>query len=82
MTEDFDRMKSQYDELRIADARRVLAPELTMLRDALKVADEAINPPDLGGLSLDVWNTRLKAATVTIRSALATHSAGDRGEPI
>lgn len=44
--------------------------EIKKLRAALKVADEAINPPDRDGISLEKWNERLKAATKTIRAAL------------
>lgn len=43
---------------------------LDQMREALKAADEAINPPDRGGISLDTWNKRLKTATATIRAAL------------
>lgn len=35
----------------------------------LRRVDEAINPPDRGGISLDVWQQRLKAITAEIRSA-------------
>jgi hypothetical protein len=41
-----------------------------MLRNALEIADAAINPKDMVGLSLEKWNERLKAATATIRAAL------------
>lgn len=44
--------------------------QVEVLRAALVIADEAINPPDRAGISLDAWNLRLKAATETIRSAL------------
>jgi hypothetical protein len=50
---------------------------------ALRAADEAINPPDRKGISLDKWNDRLKAATKTIRAAVAraeTASPVDQGE--
>lgn len=40
------------------------------LREALKAADTAINPPDRTGISLHVWNERLKAVTKIIRAAL------------
>jgi hypothetical protein len=40
------------------------------LRDALRFADRAINPPDRDGISLDTWNGRLKTATLEIRMAL------------
>ncbi len=40
---------------------------------ALKAADEAINPPDRDGISLATWNERLKAATIIIRTALASN---------
>lgn len=40
-------------------------------REALQVADAAINPPDRSGISLHEWNERLKAATATIRAALS-----------
>lgn len=33
----------------------------------LRECDSAINPPDRSGISLDVWNERLKAVTATIR---------------
>lgn len=42
---------------------------------ALKFADEAINPPDLGGISLDKWHTRLKSATAEIRVAITKGEA-------
>ena len=39
--------------------------------EALNDADEAINPPDKSGISMMVWGQRLRAATETIRSAIA-----------
>ena len=39
---------------------------------ALRAADAAINPPDRSGISLDIWNKRLKEATTIIRAALAS----------
>lgn len=39
-------------------------------REALERADDAINPKDREGISLDKWNTRLKEATAFIRSTL------------
>jgi len=47
-----------------------LEAEVARLREALKIADMAINPPDRGGISLDHWNVRLKNATGVIRAAL------------
>lgn len=47
-----------------------LEQEVARLREALKIADMAINPPDRGGISLDHWNVRLKNATGVIRAAL------------
>jgi hypothetical protein len=40
------------------------------LRDALCIADGAINPSDRDGISLEIWNKRLKSATLTIRDAI------------
>ena len=45
------------------------------LREALEAADKAINPPDRNGISLDVWNSRLRVATTTIRAALKSPAA-------
>jgi hypothetical protein len=44
---------------------------LAQAATALEAADEAINPPDRGGISMDTWNKRLKVSTTTIREALA-----------
>ena len=43
------------------------SPELA---SALVVAREAINPPDIGGISMREWNQRLKSATSVINAAL------------
>lgn len=51
------------------DAR--LAASAPDMLAALEAADAAINPTDLGGISLHVWSGRLKEATATIRAAIA-----------
>jgi hypothetical protein len=53
--------------------RRAMQRNVTLM-DALKFADEAINPPDRGGISMDEWNRRLKDATARIHAALAEAS--------
>ena len=40
----------------------------------LRECDEAINPPDRGGISLDIWNQRLKAVTQKIRTYFQAES--------
>lgn len=47
------------------------AQTIGRLRNLLHDADEAINPPDRGGLSMEKWNERLKAITAKIRTELA-----------
>jgi hypothetical protein len=59
--------------------RRLCEERVREMEMALKSADEAINPPDRGGISLDSWNQRLKAATALIRSVLPT-AKPSRGE--
>jgi hypothetical protein len=61
LLDEIDRLREQLAEV---------ARNIASRREALKVADAAINPPDRGGISLDEWNKRLKAATATIRAAL------------
>ncbi len=41
------------------------------LVEALVAYDKAVNPPDKGGINLDEWDKRLKAATAQARAALA-----------
>ncbi len=52
--------------------RQSIADIIEAQEKALKAADLAINPPDRGGISLDKWNERLKAATAEIRAALTS----------
>lgn len=40
----------------------------------LRECDEAINPPDRGGISLDQWNQRLKAVTAKIKTYFQAES--------
>ena len=40
------------------------------MRAALEEMMEAVNPPDCGGISLDIWNKRLKAASEIARREL------------
>lgn len=47
-----------------------LETEISLLRKTLLTADEAINPHDRGGISMEKWNVRLKAATAAIRAVL------------
>jgi hypothetical protein len=47
-----------------------VTPLIDLLTEGLRSAREAINPPDLGGISLHDWNQRLKAATVKIDALL------------
>ena len=58
------------DTATMADRNLTLRQQNAALREALKSADAAINPPDRKGISLHVWNERLKAATKIIRAAL------------
>ena len=58
----------------IADLRAQLAEanaRAERAEFALKTADAAINPRDKSGISMHVWNERLKAATEIIRQALS-----------
>ena len=66
MTETLDKLYLEWSQFTRARNGR----ELAMLA-ALKTADEAINPPDRSGISLDAWNSRLKTATAAIRAAIA-----------
>jgi small-conductance mechanosensitive channel len=54
-----------------SDVIKQQAALLAQAAAALEAADEAINPPDRSGISMDTWNKRLKASTTTIREALA-----------
>jgi hypothetical protein len=49
---------------------RLIRNHMTCLEAALRVADRAMNPPDLGGISLEQWNKRLRSATEQISEAL------------
>ncbi len=69
---DFDRWNeaNAHAEPNMLDRIAGLEAENKRLREALAVADEAINPKDRGGISMHVWGQRLKAATEIIRAAL------------
>jgi hypothetical protein len=54
---------------RIKENKALLADNES-LREALRIADISINPPDRGGISLAIWNARLAGATSAIRAAL------------
>lgn len=56
-------------------AAKAILDDVTSL---LTAVDEAINPPDREGISLDIWNKRLKAATARIHLAL-TRTRGEQG---
>ena len=56
-----------------------LERHLAEARAALKAADAAINPPDRSGISLHVWNERLRDATKIIRQALSPEPDAVRG---
>lgn len=43
----------------------------------LRECDEAINPPDRGGISLDQWDQRLKAVTAKIRDLFKAETRPD-----
>ena len=49
-------------------ALRIARQEQAKLLNLLSRADEAINPKDRSGISLDKWQQRLKAITAEIRS--------------
>jgi hypothetical protein len=49
-----------------------LVERVSVLEDALRIADISINPPDRDGISLNIWNARLAGATSKIRAALRT----------
>jgi hypothetical protein len=53
----------------VAEVRR-LRSQRDELLNAMGTAMNAMNPPDMGGISLHVWNNRLKAATVTAKLAI------------
>jgi hypothetical protein len=63
------------------ERRGQLVIERDKLREALAKADEAINPPDRNGISLAIWNERLKETTVSIRAALAAPALSRELEP-
>lgn len=54
-------------------ALRIEREKTAKLIDLLKRADEAINPPDRGGISMEKWNVRLKAITAEIRLIVNTN---------
>lgn len=64
-TETLDKLYLEWSQLTTARTARELKYEAALL-----AAREAINPPDRHGISLDIWNQRLKAATATINEAL------------
>lgn len=66
-----ERRAAMETEIEFLRSRRGdLCIERDRARDAIRNAIEAINPADRGGISLDVWNGRLKAATATMQEAL------------
>jgi hypothetical protein len=55
-----------------ANARlAVVVAQRDELLTACRTADAAMNPPDRDGISLHVWNRRLKEATAVVRAAIA-----------
>lgn len=77
-TADYITSKAPVDlarEMEDMSNRRIRAERIWRnMEAALRTADEAINPLDRAGISLDKWNERLKAATITIRAALTSEN--------
>lgn len=65
-----EKLQSQYQSA--VKGRRDFRALFRECRGALQIADEAINPSDRSSISMHEWNSRLKAATKIIRSALKT----------
>jgi predicted nuclease with TOPRIM domain len=84
--QNYERLEAERDKLKAdleqcgallnaeLDNTERMVERVSVLEDALRIADISINPPDRDGISLNIWNARLAGATSKIRAALTRTS--------